>query len=111
YAHPPHVHDRRARRALHPGWRRLARPRRRRVLRAPEPGVPVGMPRGPKQAISLSRLRANVEALSAFGRNPDGRGISRFCWSPPHEEARAWLIARMKGAGPPTWGGAAGHTL
>jgi N-carbamoyl-L-amino-acid hydrolase len=69
------------------------------------------MPRVPKPAISLSRLRANVEALSAFGRNPDGRGISRFCWSPPHEEARAWLIARMKDAGLTTWVDPAGNTF
>ncbi len=69
------------------------------------------MPRVPKPAISLSRLRASVEALSVFGRNPGGRGISRFCWSPPHEEARAWLIARMKDAGLTTWVDPAGNTF
>ena len=25
-------------------------------------------------------------------------GVTRSCWSPPHEEARAWLIGRMKDA-------------
>ncbi len=50
-------------------------------------------------AISLPRLRSRIEALSRFGRNPDGQGISRSCWSPAHEEARAWLLAQMKDAG------------
>src|SRR5262249_61640587 len=49
--------------------------------------------------ISLPRLRTHIEALSRFGRNPDGRGITRSCWSPAHEEARAWLLERMKEAG------------
>lgn len=62
-------------------------------------------------AISLPRLRANIEALSAFGRNPDGQGITRGCWSPPHEEARAWLIGKMKAAGLTTWVDAAGNTF
>jgi N-carbamoyl-L-amino-acid hydrolase len=50
-------------------------------------------------AISLPRLKSHVEALSRFGRNPDGRGITRSCWSPAHEQARAWLLERMKAAG------------
>jgi N-carbamoyl-L-amino-acid hydrolase len=62
-------------------------------------------------AISLPRLLANVEALSAFGRNPGGQGITRPCWSPPHEEARAWLIERMRQAGLETWVDAAGNTF
>jgi len=62
-------------------------------------------------AISLPRLRADIEALSVFGRNPDGQGISRFCWSPPHEEARAWLLARMKEAGLTTRVDAAGNVF
>src|SRR5262245_54571101 len=61
--------------------------------------------------ISLSRLRANIEALSAFGRQPDGGGISRFCWSPSHEQARAWLIRKMKAAGLATWVDPAGNTF
>jgi N-carbamoyl-L-amino-acid hydrolase len=64
-----------------------------------------------KLAISLPRLRANIEALSAFGRNPAGQGITRSCWSPPHEEARAWLIARMKEAGLASRVDAAGNTF
>jgi len=61
--------------------------------------------------ISLSRLRANIEALSAFGRQPDRGGISRFCWSPSHEKARAWLIRKMKAAGLATWVDPAGNTF
>jgi N-carbamoyl-L-amino-acid hydrolase len=62
-------------------------------------------------AISLPRLRAHVEALSRFGRNPDGRGITRSCWSPAHEEARAWLLGKMKEAGLETWVDQAGNTF
>src|SRR2546428_12392535 len=66
--------------------------------------------RGPL-AISLPRLRAHLETLSRFGRNPDGRGITRSCWSPAHEEARAWLLGRMKEAGLSTWVDEAGNTV
>ena len=62
-------------------------------------------------AISLPRLRARIEALSRFGRNPDGQGISRSCWSPAHESARAWLIREMKRAGLATWVDPAGNTF
>ena len=62
-------------------------------------------------AISLPRLRSHLETLSQFGRNPAGQGITRSCWSPPHEEARAWLIARMKDAGLTTWIDEAGNTF
>jgi N-carbamoyl-L-amino-acid hydrolase len=50
-------------------------------------------------AISLPRLRSHIDALSRFGRNPEGQGITRSCWSPAHEQARAWLIGKMKEAG------------
>ena len=62
-------------------------------------------------AISLPRLKSRIEALSRFGRNPDGRGITRSCWSPAHEEARAWLLARMKEAGLATTVDPAGNTF
>jgi N-carbamoyl-L-amino-acid hydrolase len=62
-------------------------------------------------AISLPRLRSRIEALSRFGRNPDGRGITRSCWSPAHEEARTWLLARMKEAGLATRVDPAGNTF
>ena len=48
--------------------------------------------------ISLDRLRSAIEALARFGGLPGG-GVTRPAWSPPHEEARAWLIARMTDAG------------
>src|SRR5262249_55114108 len=61
--------------------------------------------------ISLPRLRTNSEALSRSGRNPAGRGITRSCWSPPHEQARAWLLQRMKEGGLSTWVDEAGNTF
>jgi N-carbamoyl-L-amino-acid hydrolase len=48
--------------------------------------------------IDLGRLRADVEALMAIGRDPEG-GISRPAWSPAHEQARAWLVERLRAAG------------
>lgn len=62
-------------------------------------------------AISLPRLRSHLEALARYGRNPDGQGITRSCWSAAHEEARAWLLGRMKEAGLVTRVDAAGNTF
>jgi N-carbamoyl-L-amino-acid hydrolase len=62
-------------------------------------------------SISLPRLKSHIETLSAYGRNPDGRGITRSCWSPAHEEARAWLIGKMKAAGLETRVDPAGNTF
>ena len=62
-------------------------------------------------AVSLPRLRSHLEALARFGRNPDGQGITRSCWSPAHEEARAWLLGKMKAAGLETRVDAAGNTF
>ena len=61
--------------------------------------------------ISLPRLKSHIETLSTYGRNPDGRGITRSCWSPPHEEARAWLLGKMKEAGLETRVDPAGNTF
>jgi beta-ureidopropionase / N-carbamoyl-L-amino-acid hydrolase len=61
-------------------------------------------------AISLPRLRANLEALSAFGRDPAG-GITRPCWGPAHEAARAWLLGQMREAGLATRVDPAGNTF
>jgi len=49
-------------------------------------------------AIDPGRLRRDIEALAAIGRDPAG-GISRPAWSPAHEEGRAWLLARLREAG------------
>ena len=62
-------------------------------------------------AISLPRLRSHIETLARFGKNPDGQGITRSCWSPAHEEARAWLLGKMKDAGLETWVDPAGNTF
>ena len=48
--------------------------------------------------IDLGRLRRDIEALAAIGRDPTG-GISRPAWSPAHEAARAWLLGRLREAG------------
>ncbi len=48
--------------------------------------------------VNLDRLRADIEALARIGRDPAG-GISRPAWSPAHEEARAWLVERLRAAG------------
>jgi N-carbamoyl-L-amino-acid hydrolase len=48
--------------------------------------------------VDLGRLRRDIEALAAIGRDPTG-GISRPAWSPAHEEARAWLLGQLRAAG------------
>jgi N-carbamoyl-L-amino-acid hydrolase len=48
--------------------------------------------------IDLARLRRDVEALAGIGRQADG-GLSRPAWSPAHEEARAWLVDRLRADG------------
>lgn len=62
-------------------------------------------------AISLPRLKTHIETLSTYGRNPNGRGITRSCWSPVHEQARAWLVGKMKEAGLETHVDPAGNTF
>jgi N-carbamoyl-L-amino-acid hydrolase len=61
--------------------------------------------------ISLPRLKSHIETLSTYGRNPEGRGITRSCWSVPHEQARTWLLGRMREAGLDTRVDAAGNTF
>lgn len=61
-------------------------------------------------AISLSRLREDIETLARFGRTQSG-GVTRPAWSPQHEEARAWLLARMREGGLTTWVDPAGNTF
>lgn len=61
-------------------------------------------------AISLARLREDIEALARFGGTSSG-GVTRPAWSPPHEEARAWLLGRMREAGLTTWVDPAGNTF
>ena len=60
--------------------------------------------------ISLPRLRTRIETLARFGALPGG-GVTRSAWSPPHEEARDWLVDEMKRAGLAPWTDAAGNTF
>lgn len=61
-------------------------------------------------AISSPRLAARIEALARFGALPGG-GVTRPCWSPEHEAARAWLVAEMRAAGLTTWVDPAGNVF
>ena len=61
-------------------------------------------------AIDTSRLSRRLAALSRFGALPGG-GVTRFCWSPAYEEARAWLLGEMRAAGLTTWVDAAGNVF
>jgi N-carbamoyl-L-amino-acid hydrolase len=48
----------------------------------------------PPLTIDAERLRANLEALSRFGRTPDG-GISRVAWTAADIEARRWVMEQL----------------
>ena len=59
-------------------------------------------------SISLPRLTSRINALARFGGLPGG-GVTRLCWSPPHEEARAWLLGELRAAELETWVDPAGN--
>src|SRR5205814_6913777 len=61
-------------------------------------------------SVSLARLRERLSALARFGALPGG-GVTRMCWSPPHEQARAWLLGELKTAGLATWVDPAGNVF
>lgn len=60
--------------------------------------------------ISASRLQDRIAALARFGALPGG-GVTRPCWSPPHEAARAWLLGELGAAGLETWVDPAGNVF
>ena len=61
-------------------------------------------------SVSAPRLHARIAALARFGALPGG-GVTRICWSAPHEAARAWLLDEMKSAGLTAWVDAAGNVF
>ena len=60
--------------------------------------------------VSSSRLQSRIAALARFGALPGG-GVTRSCWSPAHEQARAWLLGEIKAAGLTPWVDAAGNVF
>jgi N-carbamoyl-L-amino-acid hydrolase len=60
--------------------------------------------------VNAARLHARIAALARFGALPGG-GVTRSCWSPPHEEARAWLLAEIRAAGLQGWVDPAGNVF
>ena len=61
-------------------------------------------------SISLPRLTSRITALARFGALSGG-GVTRPCWSPPHEEARAWLLGELRAAGLEAWVDVAGNVF
>jgi N-carbamoyl-L-amino-acid hydrolase len=61
-------------------------------------------------AIDADRLTRRLTELSRFGALPGG-GVTRHCWGPAHEEARAWLLGEMSTAGLTSWIDGAGNVF
>ena len=61
-------------------------------------------------SVSSGRLQGRIAALARFGALPGG-GVTRSCWSPAHEEARAWLLAEIETAGLTPWVDPAGNVF
>jgi N-carbamoyl-L-amino-acid hydrolase len=55
-------------------------------------GAPQTRPAG--RTINADRLRASLEALSQFGRNPEG-GVTRVAWTQPDLDARRFVIEKL----------------
>jgi N-carbamoyl-L-amino-acid hydrolase len=64
----------------------------------------------PMTTVNASRLTGRLAALGRFGALPGG-GVTRSCWSPPHEEARAWLLGEIRAAGLEGWVDPAGNVF
>jgi N-carbamoyl-L-amino-acid hydrolase len=61
-------------------------------------------------SVTRARLETRLAVLARFGALPGG-GVTRSAWSPAYEQARAWLLAEMRGAGLQTWVDPAGNTF
>jgi N-carbamoyl-L-amino-acid hydrolase len=61
-------------------------------------------------AVDAARLTRRLSELARFGALPGG-GVTRFCWSPAHEQARSWLLGEMEAAGLATWVDGAGNVF
>ena len=62
------------------------------------------------ETIAIDRLDSRIKSLARFGALPGG-GVTRSCWSPAHEDARAWLLGEMRAAGLTTWIDPAGNVF
>lgn len=51
-------------------------------------------PQARRYTINPDRLRASLEALSRFGRNPEG-GVSRIAWTEPDIRARRFVVEEL----------------
>src|SRR5918996_1533902 len=64
----------------------------------------------PMTTVNAARLHARIASLARFGALPGG-GVTRPCWSPPYEEARAWLLGEIRAAGLSAWVDPAGNVF
>ena len=60
--------------------------------------------------VNAARLHARIASLARFGALPGG-GVTRSCWSPPYEEARAWLLGEIRAASLQGWVDPAGNVF
>jgi beta-ureidopropionase / N-carbamoyl-L-amino-acid hydrolase len=61
-------------------------------------------------SVNASRLHSRIAALARFGALVGG-GVTRSCWSPAHEQARAWLLDEIRAAGLTGWVDPAGNVF
>ena len=61
-------------------------------------------------AIDPDRLTRRLNELARFGALPGG-GVTRHCWGPAHEQARAWLLGEIRAAGLTGWVDGAGNVF
>src|SRR5947207_4643454 len=61
-------------------------------------------------AIDAARLSRRLSELARFGALPGG-GVTRHCWGPAYEQARAWLLGEIRAAGLTGWVDGAGNVF